>query len=478
MQQEVRTPPQCLEAEQALLGAILVNNRAMEKVVEFLQPIHFAHAAHARIYQAMQTLIDRGQTVDPLTLKQYFATDEDLAQVGGQEYIVQLAAAGTTGINVAEYGQQILDRYMRRQLVNIGSDIVQDAFEIKLDDDSSLQVQRAESRLYDLATALDADKGPQQLRMPLRDVLDKTQRAIHDSRGLSGQSTGFCDLDNMMGGLQDSDLIILAARPAMGKTALATCIATNVAKLFKKSAEAGEPKKTVAFFSLEMSAEQLSERILSAASHIQVQAMRAGRISSDQFDNLAGCMAALSELPFEIDETPAMTVPMIKNRARHLQRQKGLGLVVIDYLQLIGSVKKTDNRVQELSEITRQLKIMAKELNVPVLVLSQLSREAEKRENKEPVLSDLRDSGSIEQDADIVLFIYRQSYYGKAGKVVKGDKEKRSDFDARSQKADEQPVDSKQADVIIAKHRHGPTGTVKMRFENEYTEFTSLDQHH
>ena len=476
----IRVPPQCLEAEQALLGAILVNNRALEKVVEFLQPIHFAHAAHAHIYQALQTLIERGQTVDPLVLKQYFATDEALAQVGGQEYIIQLATAGSTGINVAEYGQQILDRYLRRQLVNIGSDVVESAFEISLEDDSMTQIQRAESRLYDLATSMTADQGPQPVQIALKNVLEKAQNARKDSRGLSGLATGFCDLDKQLGGLQDSDLIILAARPGMGKTALATCIATNVAKMFKKDAEAGEPKKTVAFFSLEMSAEQLSERILSAASHIESQAVRSGRISADQFDTLAGCMAAVSELPLQIDETPGITVTAIKNRSKHLQRQKetGLGLIVIDYLQLISSVKKTENRVQELSDITRQLKVMAKELKVPVLVLSQLSREVEKREDKRPQLSDLRDSGSIEQDADIVLFIYREGYYGKAGKVVKGDKEKRADFDARSQQADEQITDNKKVEVIVSKHRHGPVGTVNMRFDARYTEFTSLDQHY
>ena len=480
MEQEVRTPPQCLEAEQALLGAILVNNRALEKVVEFLQPFHFANAAHARIYEALLTLIERGQTVDPLVLKQYFAKDEDLAQIGGQEYIVQLAAAGATGVNVAEYGQQIVDRYMRRQLVNIGSDVVQSAFEFSLDDDSATQIQRAETRLYDLATALDADKGPQPVQIALKGVLERAQNALHDSKGLSGLSTGFCDLDKKLGGLQDSDLIILAARPGMGKTALATCIATNVATNFKKENDAGAPKKSVAFFSLEMSAEQLSERILSAAAEVNAQALRTGRISSDKFDSLASYMAALSELPLQIDETPMITVTSIKNRARHLQRQKdtGLGLIVIDYVQLIASLKKTDNRVQELSEITRQLKIMAKELGVPVLALSQLSREVEKRDKKEPQLSDLRDSGSIEQDADVVLFIYREGYYGKTDKVIKGEKEKRADFDARSQQADEQPVDNKRADVIIAKHRHGPTGRVTLRFDSDYTKFTSLDEHH
>ncbi len=474
-----RMPPQSIEAEQALLGAILVNNRVMEKVADFLKANHFANPVHGKIFEACQNLIERGRIADPLTVKEFFIGNDELKDVGGEEYILKLASESATLINAVDYARQIFDRFLRRELIDVGTDIVNNAFEISLEADANLQIADAESRLYELANIGELDGGPVAFKTPLKSALLATERAMKDPEGLSGLPTGLVDMDRMMGGLHDTDLIILAGRPAMGKTSLATCMAFNIAKFFQKENAKGGPKRTVAFFSLEMSAEQLAGRILSSYTHIEGHAFRTGKLTSEQFDSIANATTMLADLPLMIDETPGITVGTIKNRARRLKRdkEKGLGLIVIDYLQLITASGRNDSRVQEVSAITRSLKIMAKELGVPVLVLSQLSRQLEQRENKRPQLSDLRESGSIEQDADIVMFVYRDAPYMAQDKPILRPKETMEAFNKRVMDWEQKKVEvEKVAEAIIAKQRHGPTGTVNLFFNGQFTEFGNLEK--
>lgn len=475
----LRIPPQSLDAEQALIGAILTNNHAMEKVIEFLRPEHFASPVHAKIFTAFQTLLERGRIVDPITVKEYLTNDGTLDDVGGQDYLFKLANASTTIINATDYGKQIFDRYMRRQLIGIGSEIVNDAFEINLDNDSEQQIETAEKRLYQLGDEGHLEGGLTPFSVGLKQAIESAEEAMRNPTGISGLSSGLVDMDKLMGGLHRSDLIILAGRPAMGKTSLATCMAFNVARKMQQENKKNDAKMGVAFFSLEMSAEQLAGRILSFYTHIGSQAMRTGKLTSEQFDEIAGAIGMLDTLPLYIDDTPAMTVNMIKNRARRLKRDKskGLGMIVIDYLQLISSGGRSENRVQELSEITRALKIMAKELDVPVIVLSQLSRLVEQRENKRPQLSDLRESGSIEQDADIVMFVYRESYYLENEMPVQKPKEAQDAFSKRILEWEQKKIDlAKRAEAIISKQRHGPTGTIHLFYDGQFTEFGNLVQ--
>ncbi len=475
-----RIPPQNIEAEQALLGAILSNNRALEKVSEFLLPIHFANPIHGKIYEACRTYIEQGRIADPVTLKAIFANDEALKEVGGANYLIKLATASTTIINAGDYGRQILDRYIRRQLISLGNDIVNDAFAVSLNEEAISQVEGAEKRLYDIANEGETTGGPQMLNAALRESLISTENAMKNPTGVAGTTTGLVDLDKLLGGLHDSDLIILAGRPAMGKSALATTIAFNAAAKFEEeNRKRGAEKKSVAFFSLEMSAEQLATRILSAKAQVSSHLMRTGKLTNDQFDELAAGVSLLSRIPLYIDETPGITVTAIKNRARRMKRdkEKGLGLIVIDYLQLITSGGRSENRVQELSEMTRALKIMAKELNVPVIVLSQLSRLVEQRDNKRPMLSDLRESGSIEQDADIVMFVFREIYYLQNEEPKRHLNETPEKFALRMAEWEQKKIElANQAEAIIAKQRHGPVGTVKLFFAGEYGRFSDLEQ--
>ena len=430
----MRLLPQSMEAEQALLGAILTNNRAMEKVIEFLRPEHFASAAHGKIYRACQTLQERGRLADPITLKDFFTSEGSLEEVGGADYLFQLAASSTTTINAGDYGTQIFDRYMRRQLIALGTDVVNDAFEISLDNPAIRQIESAEKMLYDLADEGELEGGPQQLSVGATQLLQVTQEAMNNPNGVGGVPTGLVDLDNLLGGLHNSNLIILAGRPGMGKTALATCIATNVAEHFKELNKKNPEKKSVAFFSLEMSSAELAGRILSNYAQIAGNRISSGKVTVPEFEKLAESIKNLNELPLMVDETPGVTVTAIKNRARRMKRDKshGLGLIVIDYLQLIEESGRAENRVQALSEMTRALKVMAKELNVPVIVLSQLKRFGD-RDNKKPQLEDLRDSGSIEQDADVVMFVYRESYYLDREQPIQREKETSESFQKRCQ---------------------------------------------
>ena len=475
-----RLPPQNTEAEQALLGAILSNNRALEKVSEFLLPEHFANPAHGRIYEACRNYIEQGRIADPITLKSAFANDEALKDVGGADYLMKLAVASTTIINAGDYGRQILDRYIRRRLIDVGTNMVNEAFTFKVDEEALAQVEVAEKELYDIANEGETTGGPKMLNAALRETLISTENAMKNPTGVAGTTTGLVDLDKLLGGLHDSDLIILAGRPAMGKSALATTIAFNAAKFYEEENKKPDTeKKSVAFFSLEMSAEQLATRILSSKAQVSSHLMRTGKLTNDQFDELAAGVSLLSRIPLYIDDTPGITVQAIKNRARRMKRDKtkGLGLIVIDYLQLITTAGRSENRVQELSEMTRALKIMAKELDVPVIVLSQLSRLVEQRDNKKPMLSDLRESGSIEQDADIVMFVYREIYYLQNDEPKRHLNETPERFALRVAEWEQKKIEiANQAEAIIAKQRHGPVGTVKLFFSGEYGRFSDLEQ--
>ena len=469
----VRLPPRNIEAEQALLGAILANNSALEKVSEFLKPVHFASPAHAAIYKAILSLYSKGHMADPVTLKGYLANDGLLDEVGGIKYLMELASTAVMIINVEDYGKLIFDRYLRRQLINIGTDVVNDAYAINLENDALSQMSQAEHKLYELGTEGQVDGGPKPFSESLGEVTFEIAEARKNPDGLSGVPTGFRDLDKKMSGLHKSDLIILAGRPGMGKTAFATCLAFNTARSFMEDVK---ERRGVAFFSLEMSSSQLAGRILSMETQISSEKLRSGKISDDEFRRIVTFASDLEKVPLYVDDTPGLNVAQIHNRCRRLKRDKnkGLGLVVIDYLQLIdmsNSAYKGD-MVRGLTETTRLLKIMAKDLNVPVLVLSQLNRAVEQREDKKPLLSDLRDSGSIEQDADIVMFVFREHYYLKNNEPIKRANESDDKFNERFHKWEKDVVDlEKKAELIIAKQRHGSLGSIDLSFEGQFTRF-------
>jgi len=468
-----RHPPANTEAEQALLGAILVNNRAHEQVADFLKSEHFADPLHGKIYEAAGKQIERGQEANPTTLQFYFERDEEFSELGGASYLARLAANAITVINARDYGQTIHDLFLRRQLINLGEDTVNDAYDADLEKTAANQIESAEQRLYDLATAGDYRGGFQDFQAALKIAIDAADAAYKRDGHLTGVSTGLIDMDKLLGGLHKSDLIILAGRPSMGKTALATNIAFHIAESYREAPDdLGQNQVVdggvVAFFSLEMSAEQLATRILAEKSGIGSEAIRRGTMSSEQWEDLVDATQRLQDAKIFIDDTPALTVSALRTRARRLKRQHGLGLIVVDYLQLVsGSNSKQDNRVQEISEITRGLKTLAKELDVPVVALSQLSRQVEQRDDKRPQLSDLRESGSIEQDADVVMFIYREEYYKARQEPTEGTPEH------ENWQMEMEQVHGK-AEVIVAKQRHGPIGRALLHFNALLTKFGNL----
>jgi len=469
-----RETPHNIEAEQALLGAILVNNEAISKVQDFLEAEHFMNPAHGDIYGACRKLIEKGLVATPVTLKPYFEQEEMLDDVGGAAYLASLASAAISIINAEDYGQIIYQMALKRELIQIGTDIVNDAYSHDLDTTAGDQIELAERKLYGLAEQGSSEGGFTSFLNAAREAIEVIEIAKKNEGKLAGKTTGFQSINNHIGGLHNSDLMILAGRPAMGKTSLATNIAFNTAKAFKEQKAAGVPDAenkgaVVAFFSLEMSADQLATRILAEQAQISSQDLRKGKLKDDQFYNLARAAQELEDLPLYIDDSAQLTIGGLRTRARRLQRQKGLSFVVVDYLQLLrGSGrggKGPENRVQEISEITRGLKGLAKELNIPVLALSQLSRTVESRDNKRPMLSDLRESGSIEQDADMVTFVYRPEYYHQQNKPDEGTPE----FEMWLQEAEKLMG---KAEYIIAKQRHGPTGTIILEFHAEITKFT------
>ena len=476
---QFRQSPHNLQAEKGLLGGVLLNNRAQEKVIEFLKPEHFAYERHGKIFEAINKLLERGQVADGITLQRFFDNDKDLAEIGGGSYLAELTGAAASIINAGEYGRIVYDLHLKRELINLGEDIVNKAYGGDVDETGLKQIETAEQYLYDLATEGNYEGGFQDFKTSLILATDAASAAHKRQGGLAGVGTQFTDLDKLLGGLHNSDLLILAGRPAMGKTALATNIAFNAAALYQ--ATKGEEGAVVGFFSLEMSADQLAARILAEQSGIPANKARKGELSNDEFSQLAQAAQALYETPIFIDDTPALTVSALRTRARRLQRQEKLGLIVVDYLQLISGSRtsRNDGRVQEVSEITRGLKTLAKELNVPVIALSQLSRQVESREDKHPQLADLRESGSIEQDADVVMFIYRDEYYIEKSEPKMRAEESAQKHAERMLHWQERLIKAKGlAELIIAKQRHGPVGNIKLQFTGEYTRFGNFDSIH
>lgn len=478
-----RLPPQNLEAEQALLGAILTNNRAYERVAEYLAPEHFADPVHGRIFESAGRRIEKGQLADAVTLRGDLANDPLLEEVGGAAYLGQLVAASVTIVNAADYGRAIYDSYLRRQLIDLGEEVVNGAFAPVEGMDGEQQIEAAEQRLFELATAGVGERSFVSFVKAATLAVQAANAAFRKTGHVAGIATGLTDLDRRLGGLHPSDLLILAGRPGMGKTSLATCMAVGAARAQLEDAARGviEKPKAIAFFSLEMSSEQLATRILSERAGVSSDRIRRGAIEHGEFDRFYQASVELQHLPLSIDDTPALSIAAMRTRARRLARGPGLAMIVVDYLQLMRPApgRPPENRVLEISQITQGLKALAKELNVPVLALSQLSRAVENREDKRPQLSDLRESGTIEQDADVVMFVYRDEYYleQRRPKLAAFDNaEKFGEAERKWQEAMD-AVHNK-AEVIIGKQRHGPTGTVPLFFEGEFTRFANLDLMH
>lgn len=474
-QTNYRVAPHNIEAEQALIGAVLINNEAYDRLSSFLEPRHFFDPLHGRIYEAAAKLITGGHLASPVTLKNFFERDEALAEIGGPQYLARLAGAATTIINVEAYGRTIYDLSIRRELIQVGTDMHSRAYDAPVDDTPAAQILDAEQALYQLAESGKYEGGFQNFYESLKGAIDMAAAAYERDGGLSGISSGLRDLDHKMGGLQPSDLIILAGRPSMGKTALATNIAFNAAKAYKAEHQTDGTVKVndgaiVGFFSLEMSAEQLATRLLAEQSGVPSERIRRGNIHEDEFHRLVDASRDLQSIPLYIDDTGGLSIATLAARARRLKRQRGLGLLVIDYLQLLsGSGKSGENRVQEITQITTGLKALAKELNVPILALSQLSRQVEARDDKRPQLSDLRESGSIEQDADVVMFVFREEYYLQRKEPREGTPEHLT-WQAEMEQL------YGLAEVIIGKQRHGPTGTVRLQFQADVTRFSDHAQ--
>ncbi|AWM00876.1 replicative DNA helicase [Bradyrhizobium amphicarpaeae] len=468
-----RSAPHNIEAEQSLLGAILVNNDAFYRVSDFLEPKHYFEPLHQTIYETASSLIRMGKIATPVTLKTFLPADTDVGGMTIGQYLARLAAEATTIINAQDYGRTIYDLALRRDLIGIGEDMVNVAYDAPVDFAPRAQIEDAERRLYELAESGRYDGGFQKFSQALAVAVDLAAKAFQRDGKLSGISTGMRDLDTKMGGLQHSDLIIVAGRPGMGKTSLATNIAYNVAQAYVPELQADGTTKAanggvIGFFSCEMSADQLATRIVAERTGVPSSHIRRGGISEADFEKIREVSIELQSLPFYVDATGGLSIAQLMARARRLKRQKGLDLLVIDYIQLLsGSGKRSDNRVQEITEITTSLKALAKELNVPVIALSQLSRQVESRDDKRPQLSDLRESGSIEQDADVVLFVYREEYYLAM-------KEPRPGTPEHEKWQLDMSLAHGKAEVIIGKQRHGPTGTVDLAFEASVTRFGDL----
>lgn len=480
-----RTPPHNTEVEAALLGAILTNNRAFEAVSDFLRPEHFFEPVHGRIYETIMKLVERGQVASPLTLKHLFDNDEALKEVGGANYLYEMATAVISVINAADYGRTVHDLYLKRALIGLGEDVVNESYSNDLDVTATNQIEQTEQRLYDLATTGETERGAISLKDASIEAVHMAEEAFKRDSQVVGITTGLDLLDRKLGGLHPSDLLILAGRPSMGKTALATNIAFSAAKAAGEAASDPDKKGeggVVLFFSLEMSSEQLATRILSEQAEIPSDRIRRGDVNGDEFGQVVTASQAMHRVPLMIDDTPALSISAVRTRARRAKRQHGgLALVVVDYLQLLMPPpgRRNDNRVQEIGEISRGLKTLAKELEVPVLALSQLSRQVENRDDKRPQLSDLRESGSIEQDADVVMFIFREEYYLEKAEPIHNVDEARDRFEDRVALWNDRIADVRNtASIIIAKQRHGPVGAIDVYFDGSLTRFGDLDRHH
>ena len=455
-----------IEAEQAVIGSILVSNEIFDEITPILDAQKFFDPIHVKIFETIENLINKGLLANPITLKNHFENNEGLKELGGQEYLIKITKISTPAKQTIDYANIVHEMHVRRELIKI-SELVLHQVSNDIEPSSSGEeiIQNTEKSLFDLAERGHFNQSFMKFESALKQTIEMAKSAYQNEEGIVGVPTGLTDLDSRLGGMHKQDLIIIAGRPSMGKTALATNIAFHAAKNIEKK----EVKSTVAFFSLEMSSEQLSTRILSEQSKIRSNDIRRGKVSEKEFEQFIETSKNIFELPLYIDETPAITIAAISNRSRRIKRLFGLELIVVDYIQLMkSSGKKEYNRVQEISEITQGLKALAKELNVPVLALSQLSRAVEQRDDKKPKLADLRESGSIEQDADVVMFVYRESYYLERKEPTVGSVEHAE----WQQKMDEI---SHAAEIMIRKKRHGPTGNVKVEFEAMYTKFKDLE---
>lgn len=472
-EQHYREAPNNIEAEQALLGAILMNNDAYYRVSDFLKPPHLYEPLHRKIFEVAGDIIRMGKIANPVTIKTFLKADEKVGDMTVSEYLARLAREAVTIINAEDYGRAIYDLALRRALITIGEDVVNIAYDAPLDMPPQAQIEDTERRLFELAENGRYDGGFQAFNDAVALAIDMAAVAKERDGGLSGISTGIMSLDGKMGGLQRSDLIVLAGRPGMGKTSLATNIAYNIAAAYEGEVQSDGSMKAkqggvVGFYSLEMSSEQLATRIISEQTEVPSSKIRRGDINDADFEKLVACSMMMQKVPLYIDQTGGISIAQLSARARRLKRQRGLDCLVVDYIQLMTGAGKGDNRVQEITQITTGLKALGKELNVPIIALSQLSRQVESREDKRPQLSDLRESGSIEQDADVVLFVFREEYYVKNLEPRDIHDPKYPEWEALFEKV------KGTADVIIAKQRHGPTGTVKLAFQSEFTRFADL----
>ena len=458
--------PSNIEAEQAVIASILVSNDIYDEISPILNPLKFFDPIHVKLYETIEKLISKGLLANPITLKNHFENNEGLKELGGQEYLIKITKFSTSVKQAIDYANIVQEMHVRRELIKISQSVLDEASTNADVSTSGVEIiQNAEKSLFDLAERGHFNQSFIKFESALKQTIEMAKSAYQNDEGIVGVPTGLTDLDARLGGMHKQDLIIIAGRPSMGKTALATNIAFHAAKNIEKKGT----KSTVAFFSLEMSSEQLSTRILSEQSKIRSNDIRRGKVSEKEFEQFIETSKNIFELPLYIDETPAVTIATISNRSRRIKRLFGLELIVIDYIQLMKSSRKMEfNRVQEISEITQGLKALAKELNVPVLALSQLSRQVEHRDDKKPQLADLRESGSIEQDADVVMFIFREAYYLERKEPTLGSIEHAE----WQQKMNEI---SSLADIMISKQRHGPTGNVKVEFEAMYTRFKNLE---
>ncbi|MGB1235972.1 MAG: replicative DNA helicase, partial [Planktomarina sp.] len=447
--------PHSIEAEQQLLGAILTNNDLFERISGIVQADHFFDPVHARIFETAAARIAKNNLASPVTLKAFLEDDEGLKELGGPAYLVRLAGAAISSFAVRDYATMIYDMAIRRELIGVGNDIAAKAARVDVESEPKEQIVEAEQRLYSLAEQGQVESGFQSFLTAVTDAVKVANAAYQRDGGLAGTSTGLIDLDQKLGGLHRSDLLILAGRPSMGKTSLATNIAFNIARAYKRGTTvAGEEGAVdggvVGFFSLEMSAEQLASRILSEVAEIPSNQIRRGDFNEAEFRRIVEAAKELEAAPLFIDDTPALPISQVAARARRLKRTHGLDVLVIDYLQLLRGTGRSENRVNEISEITMGLKAIAKELDIPVIALSQLSRQVENREDKRPQLSDLRESGSIEQDADVVMFVFREEYYKEREKPGDHELEKMASWQAEMENL------HGKAEVVIGKQRHGP----------------------
>ncbi|MEL6808604.1 MAG: replicative DNA helicase [Pseudomonadota bacterium] len=471
--QDAETMPHSTEAEQQLLGAILTNNDIYDRVAAIIGPDHFYDPVHARIFEISAARIAKNNLASPVTLKAFMEDDEGLKELGGPAYLARLAGAAISAYAVRDYAQIIYDLAVRRDLIQLGRDISAKAAKVDVTSEPKEQIVEAEQALYKLAEQGTSEGGFQSFLKAVTDAVNVANAAYQREGGLAGISTGLTDMDKKLGGLHASDLLILAGRPSMGKTSLATNIAFNIAKSYKRGlkpdgSEGAIQGGVVGFFSLEMSAEQLAARILSEASEVPSEQIRRGDMTEGEFRRFVDAAKQLEACPLFIDDTPAIPIAQLAARARRLKRTHGLDVLIVDYLQLVRG--GADNRVQEIAEISMGLKAIAKELAIPVIALSQLSRQVENREDKRPQLSDLRESGSIEQDADVVMFVFREEYYKEREKP--GD----HDLEAMGKWQEEMERLHGRAEVIIGKQRHGPIGTVDLSFEGRFTRFGNLVQ--